>query len=212
MERCRGLGIEVSILATLMTANYDRMGELVALARLVGVNLRVNAYQPVRSERFRLTYAQFWQGYRDLFAAGLVVSCTEPVVRAAMGLGDVESPCALAQHPLQSTWPDHPVRLLADGWLRRATHRRPGRYGRSGYGGRRLSRCARRSVRCSKLPVPGRVRQPPRPSATSMPTTTIARRCAASRPCSTGGPLPPKTSCAAVTSAPPSSSETRFTT
>ena len=94
MERCRGLGIEVSILATLMTTNYDRMGELVALARRNGVNLRVNAYQPVRSDRFRLTYAQFWQGYRDLFAAGLVVSCSEPVVRAAMGLGDVESPCA----------------------------------------------------------------------------------------------------------------------
>jgi MoaA/NifB/PqqE/SkfB family radical SAM enzyme len=94
MERCQRLGIEVSILATLMTANFDRMSEMVALARQNGVNLRVNAYQPVRTDRFRLSYAQFWRGYRDLFAVGLVVSCSEPVVRAAMGFDEVESPCA----------------------------------------------------------------------------------------------------------------------
>lgn len=94
MARCQSLGIEVSILAALMTANYNRMGEMVALARRDGVSLRVNAYQPVHSDRFRLTYDQFWQGYRDLFATGSVISCSEPVVRAAMGLADVASPCA----------------------------------------------------------------------------------------------------------------------
>ena len=94
MERCQRLGIEVSILATLMTANFDRMSEMVALARRNGVNLRVNAYQPVRTERFRLSYDQFWRGYCDLLAAGEVVSCSEPVVRAVMGLDGVESPCA----------------------------------------------------------------------------------------------------------------------
>ena len=126
MERCRSLGIEVSILATLMSTNYERMGEMVALARRNGVNLRVNAYQPVRSDHFRLSYDQFWQGYRELFAAGLVVSCTEPVVRAAMGLGDVESPCARRSIRFNPRWPDHPVRLLADGWLRRTAHRGSG--------------------------------------------------------------------------------------
>jgi MoaA/NifB/PqqE/SkfB family radical SAM enzyme len=93
-ERCQRLGIEVSILTTLMSTNYDRMGELAALARRNGVNLRVNAYQPVRTDAYRLSYEQFWGAYRDLFAAALVVSCSEPVVRAAMGLDGVESPCA----------------------------------------------------------------------------------------------------------------------
>ena len=93
IERCRALGIEVSILATLMRSNFDQMDRLVALARRNGVNLRVNAYQAVKTDAYRLSYEQFWEGYRRLFAAGLVVSCSEPVVRAALGLGDVRSPC-----------------------------------------------------------------------------------------------------------------------
>ena len=91
--RCQQLGIEVSILCTLMSTNFDKMDQLVALARSRGCNLRVNAYQPVKTHAFRLSYAQFWEGYRGLFAASQVVACSEPVVRAAMGLADVQSPC-----------------------------------------------------------------------------------------------------------------------
>jgi MoaA/NifB/PqqE/SkfB family radical SAM enzyme len=91
--RCQELGIEVSILATLMRTNYDQMDQLVALARRNGTNLRVNAYQAVKTDAYRLTYDEFWEGYRRLFAAGQVISCSEPVVRAVLGLGDVQSPC-----------------------------------------------------------------------------------------------------------------------
>ncbi len=87
------MGIEVSILATMMRTNYDQMDRLVALARKNGVNLRVNAYQAVKTDAYRLSYAQFWEGYRRLLAEGLVVSCSEPIVRAALGLADVRSPC-----------------------------------------------------------------------------------------------------------------------
>lgn len=93
IERCHNLGVEVSILATLMSTNFDKMDQLVALARSTGCNLRVNAYQAVKTDAFRLSYTQFWEGYRRLFSAGLVVACSEPVVRAVMGLPDVQSPC-----------------------------------------------------------------------------------------------------------------------
>lgn len=93
IERCQGLGIEVSILSTLMCTNFDKMDRMVELARADGCNLRVNAYQTVKTDAFRLSYEQFWEGYRRLFSAGLVVSCSEPVVRAVMGLADVRSPC-----------------------------------------------------------------------------------------------------------------------
>jgi MoaA/NifB/PqqE/SkfB family radical SAM enzyme len=93
MERCRGLGIEVSILATMMNSNYDRMDCMVDLARSRGANLRVNVYQSVATDRFRLSYEQFWEGYRRLLSAGQLVSCTEPVVRAALNLGAATSPC-----------------------------------------------------------------------------------------------------------------------
>jgi MoaA/NifB/PqqE/SkfB family radical SAM enzyme len=92
-ERCAELGIEVSILATLMRTNYDQMDRLVGLARQNGANLRVNVYQAVKTDVYRLTYEEFWEGYRRLFAAGLIVSCSEPVVRAVLGLGEVQSPC-----------------------------------------------------------------------------------------------------------------------
>ncbi len=93
IERCTRLGIEVSILATMMQTNYNQMDQLVALARKDGVNLRVNAYQSVKTDTYRLQYADFWEGYRKLFAEGLVVSCSEPIIRAVMGLNNVQSPC-----------------------------------------------------------------------------------------------------------------------
>ena len=49
IERGRKLGIEVSILATMMNTNYDKMGGLARLARSLGANLRVNVYQSVRN-------------------------------------------------------------------------------------------------------------------------------------------------------------------
>ena len=93
IERCRRLGIDVSILATLMKTNYNKMEKLVGLARQNSVNLRVNAYQAVKTDAYLLSYQEFWEGYRRLFAEGLVISCTEPVVRAAMGFEQVQSPC-----------------------------------------------------------------------------------------------------------------------
>jgi radical SAM protein with 4Fe4S-binding SPASM domain len=93
IERCQKLGIDVSILTTLMKSNYNKMDKLVGLARQNGVNLRANAYQAVKTDVFRLSYEEFWEGYRRLFAEGLVISCSEPVVRAVMGFGEVQSPC-----------------------------------------------------------------------------------------------------------------------
>jgi MoaA/NifB/PqqE/SkfB family radical SAM enzyme len=70
-----------------------KMDQLVSLARRNGANLRVNAYQAVKTDFYRLSYEQFWEGYRRLFWAGKVVSCSEPIVRAVMGLEGVQSPC-----------------------------------------------------------------------------------------------------------------------
>jgi MoaA/NifB/PqqE/SkfB family radical SAM enzyme len=93
IERCHELGVQVSILATLMRNNYMKMDQLVGLARRNGANLRVNAYQAVKTDFYKLSYEQFWEGYRRLFGAGKVVSCSEHVVRAVMGLEGVQSPC-----------------------------------------------------------------------------------------------------------------------
>ena len=116
IERCHTLGIEVSILCTLMKVNFERMDRMIALARLNQANLRVNAYQAVKSDRYRLSYTEFWEGYRRLFADGLVVACSEPVVRAKMGFGPASSPCgrrSIRVNPRGQVlpcvyWPVHP--------------------------------------------------------------------------------------------------------
>ena len=119
MNRCRNLGIEVSILTTMMNTNYDKMAEMAHLARSRGVNLRVNVYQPVRTADFSLSYEQFWDGFRRLLGAAKLLSCTEPVVRAALELDSVRSPCgheSVRVTPQRKVapcvyWPDSPLNI-----------------------------------------------------------------------------------------------------
>ena len=120
----------------------------------------MNAYQAVRTDAYRLTYAEFWEGYRRLFAEGLVVSCSEPVVRAVMGLGDVRSPCGhgsirfnprgqvipCVYWPLDGTQPPTIADLAG-----------PGDVWHAGISGGPL-----RAARGRRLCVSGRLRQPAR--------------------------------------------------
>ena len=102
LERCQRLGIEVTILATLMNINYDQMDALVGLARRVGANLRVNVYQPVGQDGFVLSYEQFWDAYRRLLGAGRLLSTSEPIVHAMLGLNSLPgSPCG--RHSIRFT-------------------------------------------------------------------------------------------------------------
>jgi radical SAM protein with 4Fe4S-binding SPASM domain len=102
IERCHAHGVEVTILATLMNTNYDQMDGLVAVAGEVGANLRVNVYQPVGQNDFLLRYEQFWEGFRRLFDAGRLLSSSEPIVNAMLGLdGLTGSPCG--RHSIRFT-------------------------------------------------------------------------------------------------------------
>lgn len=94
VERCKRLGIPVSVAAVMMSTNYDRIGEVARFAFGLGSDLRVNVYQPVTGEEFTLSYEQFWQGFANLFAAGPLVVCSEPLVNAVMGLETTRgNPC-----------------------------------------------------------------------------------------------------------------------
>jgi radical SAM protein with 4Fe4S-binding SPASM domain len=94
IDRCHAHSVEVTILATMMNTNYDQMDRLVRVARDVGANLRVNVYQPVGQDEFMLSYEQFWEGYRRLLGAGRLLSTSEPIVNAVLGLDSLKgSPC-----------------------------------------------------------------------------------------------------------------------
>ena len=88
LRRCRERGVEVTVLAVMMATNYRELPAIGRLAGSVGANFRVNVYQPVRSDRFSLTYDQFWEGFRHLLGEFPLLSTTEPVLRGALGLPD----------------------------------------------------------------------------------------------------------------------------
>ena len=86
IERCASLGVPATVTAVMMRTNYERLGELARVAAAYGAPLRVNVYQPARSDRFTLAYAEFWEGFRRLLGAARLVATTEPVLAAALGL------------------------------------------------------------------------------------------------------------------------------
>jgi radical SAM protein with 4Fe4S-binding SPASM domain len=102
IERCHNHGIEVTLLATLMSINYDQMDGLVRVAGDLGTNLRVNVYQPVGQNQFMLRYEQFWEAYRRLLGVGRLLSTSEPIVHAMLGLDSLPgSPCG--RHSIRFT-------------------------------------------------------------------------------------------------------------
>jgi radical SAM protein with 4Fe4S-binding SPASM domain len=86
IERCATLGVPATITAVMMRINHDRMGDLARVAGSYGANLRVNIYQPSKSDRFTLSYAEFWDGFRRLLGAARLVATTEPVLAGVLEL------------------------------------------------------------------------------------------------------------------------------
>ncbi|MGH7383660.1 MAG: radical SAM/SPASM domain-containing protein [Candidatus Rokuibacteriota bacterium] len=92
LERCTGLGVPVTVTAVMMRINYDRMADLARVAAAGGANLRVNIYQPSKTDRFALSYEQFWDGFRRLLGSARLVATTEPVLAAVLGLPGFTGP------------------------------------------------------------------------------------------------------------------------
>ena len=84
LDRCAKLGVPVTVTSVMMSGNCMRLPELARVAGSYGANLRVNVYQPSRTDRFVLTYEQFWNAVRQLSASTRLVATTEPVLAAVL--------------------------------------------------------------------------------------------------------------------------------
>lgn len=94
--RCLRLGIPVTFIAVMMKSNYLRLAEVARVVKPYQAPLRVNVYQSVRSDLFALSYEEYWQGFRDLFAQTDVIAIGEPLVRAMAGLPPRVGGCGLS--------------------------------------------------------------------------------------------------------------------
>ena len=92
-ERCRRLGVPVTIIAVMMRTNFRRLVELASIAAGYGAPLRVNVCQSVRTDAFALTYEQYWEAFELLFSETDVLAVGEPLVRAMAGLPRGEGGC-----------------------------------------------------------------------------------------------------------------------
>lgn len=98
MDRCRRLGVEFSVATALMNVNYEQIPMLLEKVSEEGCNLRLNVFKKVIKAgvtKFALTFDQFWEAVRLLFTYGKLISCSEPVVNAMLGIEPIvpKSPC-----------------------------------------------------------------------------------------------------------------------
>jgi radical SAM protein with 4Fe4S-binding SPASM domain len=94
-ERCRQLGVPVTVVAVMMKSNYVRLADVARVAKQFSAPLRVNVYQSVRSDVYALRYEEYWEGFRRLFAETDVIAIGEPLVRAMAGLPPRQGGCGL---------------------------------------------------------------------------------------------------------------------
>jgi MoaA/NifB/PqqE/SkfB family radical SAM enzyme len=86
LERCANLNVPVTLTSVMMRMNYAKLPELARVAASFGANLRVNVYQPSKTDRFSVSYEQFWHGFTRLLGATRLVATTEPVLAGVLGI------------------------------------------------------------------------------------------------------------------------------
>jgi len=94
--RCVKLGVPVTVVAVMMKSNYLRLAEVARVAKQFDAPLRVNVYQAVRSDIYALSYEEYWEGFRRLFAETDVIAIGEPLVRAMAGLPLLKGGCGVS--------------------------------------------------------------------------------------------------------------------
>ena len=95
-ERCVRLGVPVTIIAVMMKGNYLGLPNVARVAKKFDAPLRVNVYQAVRSDIYALSYEEYWEGFRRLFAETDVIAIGEPLVRAMAGLPPLDGGCGFS--------------------------------------------------------------------------------------------------------------------
>jgi MoaA/NifB/PqqE/SkfB family radical SAM enzyme len=92
LERCATVGVPVTVTSVMMRLNFDKLAALARVAASFGANLRVNVYQPSKTDHFSVSYEQFWAGFKQLLESTRLVATTEPVLAAVLGLEGFAAP------------------------------------------------------------------------------------------------------------------------
>lgn len=80
IKRCKKYDINVSIASVLMSNNYSYLVDFKKILDVLDVNLRINLYKSVNTDKFVLSYEEFWNVIEDISNNFEVISCSEPLL------------------------------------------------------------------------------------------------------------------------------------
>jgi radical SAM protein with 4Fe4S-binding SPASM domain len=81
IEKCKKMGVPVSVATTLMSNNYKYLPQFKRILEKYNLFLRINLYKPANGKKeFLPTYDQFWEAIKILSDNFLLLSNSEPIL------------------------------------------------------------------------------------------------------------------------------------
>lgn len=93
IERCKKAGVTVSIAMALMNINYKYLEGFKILIDKYNIPLRINLYKPVDTDKYLMSYTQFWKSIEILSKNFKLISCSEPILSLVTENEVDGSPC-----------------------------------------------------------------------------------------------------------------------
>ena len=93
IEKCKEIGLTVSIAMCLMSNNYKHLPEFRLLLDKYDIPLRINLYKPVDTDKYLMNYSEFWESIKLLSENFELVSNSEPLLTLVAPEKLKGSPC-----------------------------------------------------------------------------------------------------------------------
>lgn len=101
INRCVSSNIDTSIACCMMNININDIPDFDELLLKYGINLRLNTYKPVNTMRYCLTYEEYWNGIKKILSRLKIVSCSEPILSAVLGINHNHCSCGCGKTSLR---------------------------------------------------------------------------------------------------------------
>ncbi|WP_455950081.1 radical SAM/SPASM domain-containing protein [Eubacterium sp.] len=101
IEKCIDSQIDTSIACCMMNINVKDIIDFDNLLIKYGINLRINTYKPVNTSIYCLTYEEYWNGIKNILKRFKIVSCSEPILNAVLGIENNRYSCGCGKTSLR---------------------------------------------------------------------------------------------------------------
>ena len=101
LQRCVEHNIDTSIACCMMNINAKYIQDFDSLLEKYNINLRINAYKPVNTFQYCLTYEEYWGAIRNILAHFKLISCSEPILNAVLGIEHNRCSCGCGKTSLR---------------------------------------------------------------------------------------------------------------